>query len=68
MLNTAVSAYYYLRVVRHMYLAPAPAEGDIKAGPWLSVALAATGAGVVVLFFIPSPLLNAAERAVSALG
>ena len=67
-LNTAVSAYYYLRVVRHMYLSPAPAEGDISAGPWLSAALAATGAGVVVLFLIPSPLLNAAERAVSALG
>ena len=67
-LNTAVSAYYYLRVVGHMFLAPAPAEGDIASGPWLSAALAATGLGVVVLFLVPTPLIDAAQRAVSALG
>jgi NADH-quinone oxidoreductase subunit N len=67
-LNSAVSAYYYLRIVRHMYLAPAPAEGDISAGPWLSAALVISAAGVVVLFFVPTPLLDAAQRAVSALG
>ena len=67
-LNSAVSAYYYLRIVRHMYLAPAPVEGDISAGPWLSAAMVISAAGVVVLFFVPTPLLDAAQRAVSALG
>src|SRR3990170_4122177 len=67
-LNTAVSAYYYLRVVSHMYLAPAPAEGDIAPGPWLATALAVTGLGVLVLGLVPTPLIDAAERAVSVFG
>ena len=67
-LNSALSAYYYLRVVSHMYLAPAPAEGDIRVGPWLAVALVVTSVGVLVVGLAPTLLLNAAERAVSALG
>ncbi|MCH8993899.1 MAG: NADH-quinone oxidoreductase subunit N [Chloroflexi bacterium] len=67
-LNTALSAYYYLRVVRHMYLAEAPAEGDISPGPWLSTAVAITSVGVVVMFFASTFLIDAAQRAVSALG
>ena len=67
-LNTTVSAYYYLRVVRHMYLAPAPAEGDITPGPWLGTALAVTGVGVVAVFFASTLLIDAAERAVSIFG
>lgn len=67
-LNAAVAAYYYLRVVRIMYLAPSPVEGDIKPGPWLATALAATTAGVVVVGFVPMPLIDAAQRAVTALG
>ena len=67
-LNTTVSAYYYLRVVRHMYLAPAPVEGDITTGPWLGTALAVTGVGVVAAFFASTLLISAAERAVSIFG
>jgi NADH-quinone oxidoreductase subunit N len=65
-LNTALSAYYYLRVVGHMYLAPAPAEGDIAPSPWLAAAVAASGAGVLVLGIVPAPLIDAAQRAVGA--
>ncbi len=65
--NTAISAFYYLRIVSHMYLAPAPAEGDIVPGPMLGAALAVTAAGVLVLGLVPIPLIDAAERAVSAL-
>ena len=67
-LNTAVSAYYYLRIVRHMYLAEATAEGDIKPGPWLAIAVAITSVGVVVTFFLSTFLIDAAQRAVNALG
>jgi NADH-quinone oxidoreductase subunit N len=67
-LNTAVSAAYYLRVVGPMYLAPPSAEGDIRPDPWLATALAATGAGVVVAFFLSSVLIDAALRAAGALG
>ncbi|MEX2159937.1 MAG: NADH-quinone oxidoreductase subunit N [Dehalococcoidia bacterium] len=66
-INTAISAYYYLGVVRQMYLAPAPAEGDITPSPMLAVALAAATIGVFVLGVAPTPLIDAAERAVTAL-
>lgn len=67
-LNTAVSAYYYLRVVSRMYLEPAPQEGDIRPDLWLATALAATATGVLIIGLVPTPLIDAAQRAVSALG
>ena len=67
-LNAVVSAFYYLRVVSHMYISPAPAEGDIKPGPWLAVALAGTGAAVLVFGIVPIPLIDAAQRATSIFG
>jgi NADH-quinone oxidoreductase subunit N len=66
-LNTAVSAYYYLRVVSRMYLAPAPAERDITPDPFLAAALGVTTAGVLVVGIVPGPLIDAAQRAVSGL-
>jgi NADH-quinone oxidoreductase subunit N len=66
-LNTAVSAFYYLRIVGHMYFSPAPAEGDIRPDPFLAIAIAAAGIGVLVLGIVPSPLIDAAQRAVTAL-
>jgi NADH-quinone oxidoreductase subunit N len=66
-LNTAVSAFYYLRIVGHMYFSPAPQEGDIRPDPLLGIALTAAAAGVLVLGIVPSPLIDAAQRAVTAL-
>jgi NADH-quinone oxidoreductase subunit N len=66
-LNTAVSAYYYLRIVGHMYFSPAEAEGDIRPDPFLATAIAAAGIGVLALGIVPTPLIDAAQRAVSAL-
>jgi NADH-quinone oxidoreductase subunit N len=67
-LNTAVSAFYYLSIVRQMYLTPAPEEGDIHPTPMLATALAATAAGVLLFGIVPTPLIDAAQRAVGALG
>ena len=64
--NTAISVYYYLRVVRTMYLSPASAGGEITPDPMLGAAIAAAGLGVLVLAIVPWPLIDAAERAVSA--
>jgi len=64
-INTAISAFYYLRVVSQMYLAPPPAGAPAPArGDWgLSVALAVTSIGVLVVGLVPSPIIHAAERA-----
>ncbi|MGB2696178.1 MAG: NADH-quinone oxidoreductase subunit N, partial [Dehalococcoidia bacterium] len=64
-LNTAISAYYYLRVVARMYLRSAPDEAPFMPGPWQAAALAMTGLGVLVLGIVPTPLFDAAQRAVS---
>jgi NADH-quinone oxidoreductase subunit N len=66
-INTAISAFYYLRVVSQMYLAPPPAGAPAPArADWgLSVALAVTSIGVLVVGLVPSPIIHAAERAAS---
>ena len=70
--NSVVSAYYYLRVVRVMYLGE-PAEGEqptdaksARAIP-LDLSVAVTAVAVVALGVWPQPLFHAAERAVERL-
>jgi NADH-quinone oxidoreductase subunit N len=71
---TAVSIYYYLTVVRAMYMRPSSARSDlVVAGgsPAPDPALeAAIGAALVVTvgsFFVVEPLIDLAEKAVAAL-
>lgn len=73
---SAVSAYYYLRVVWYMYFrgaqeqqAAVPSAGDAfgesQAGQLgVAVAVGLAAAGVLVLGLFPEPLLNATEVAV----
>ena len=65
--NSVVSAYYYLRVVKVMYLSPPPTEGPIPSD--VPVRLAALGAMAGVLFFgiYPQPLLDLARTAADVL-
>ena len=71
---TAVSVYYYLAVVRSMYMRPASARADLvvaggspAADPTLSVAIGAAVAVTVGTFFLVQPLIDLATRAVSSL-
>jgi NADH-quinone oxidoreductase subunit N len=71
-----ISYFYYLRVVVVMYMrpAPAPAAGD-AAAPARPAGLPPAAVGAVVLasvlvialFFVPGPLLDAAQRSVAGL-
>ena len=65
--NTAISAFYYLTVVAQMYMKPARDEAGLPAAPGLAAALVLTGAGVLVLGIVPAPLIDAAQRAVEGL-
>lgn len=67
-LNTGISAFYYLRVVREMYLAPAPTEEGVPVAISLRFAVGVSTIGVLVLGLVPTPLISAAERAVSIFG
>jgi NADH-quinone oxidoreductase subunit N len=69
---SAVSAYYYLRVVWYMYFREATEGVEVEAEPAASnagVATAVTVAalGVVVLGLFPGPLLDAAQGALRLL-
>ncbi|GIW17514.1 MAG: NADH-quinone oxidoreductase subunit N [Tepidiforma sp.] len=63
-LNSVVSAYYYLGVVRVMFLGEPGTEQRFRASPSIAVALTATAAGVLVFGIVPAPLMSAARDAV----
>lgn len=64
--NSAISAYYYLRVVKVTWFGtPGSAEG-VPSSMALRLALAVSCLGVLVLFFYPSPLLDVAKDAAQA--
>ena len=65
--NSVVSAYYYLRVVRVMYLEPAPSEERIPSSHVFRVALGISALGIIALGVVPGPLLKLAEMATETL-
>lgn len=66
-LNTAISAYYYLRLARTMILdEPRDASGFRVPGA-IQAVLGVAAAGVVVFGLVPTPLITAARHAADAL-
>ena len=70
---SAVSAYYYLRIVWYMYFREAPEEQTVEAEPETSqlgvqAAVVVLGLGVLVVGLFPDLLLRAAEGAVRLIG
>ncbi len=66
-LFTAVSAYYYLRVVMIMYMREPEAAGvesRLAVSPALTVALVCAFAGVLIFGLYPNPLVSLATQAV----
>jgi NADH-quinone oxidoreductase subunit N len=68
-LNSAVSIYYYLRLVVYMYMIPAIADAPAPRQPRIafSLALCASAAVVLVLGVLPRSVLEFAERSVLSL-
>lgn len=68
--SSLVSYFYYLRVVVVMYMQPASSQ-DAHSGMVLSaparIALGVAAIAVLVLFFYPGPLLDAAQHSVASL-
>ncbi len=65
--NSVVSAYYYLKVVRVMYLEPAPSEEKVPSSYVFRVALGISVLGVLGVGILPGPLLRLAEISVGSL-
>jgi NADH-quinone oxidoreductase subunit N len=61
-LNAAMAAFYYLRVIVYMYMRdPEPDPAPIDTNPFGSLALALSVAGVVVLGLFPDAILHLVE-------
>ena len=54
---SAVSLYYYLILLKHMYVHAPRSEDRLKTPAYLNAALAATAAAVVYLGLNPQPFL-----------
>ena len=66
-INTAISAFYYLRWARTIVLEEPLDQTRFSATGPMQAMLAAAAIGVIFLGLVPSPLLNAAQRAAAAL-
>jgi NADH-quinone oxidoreductase subunit N len=67
-LNSVISAYYYLRVVKVMWTGQPVSTEKINSSPALKVALGLCCLGMLVLFFYPSGVMDLARNAVMLLG
>jgi NADH-quinone oxidoreductase subunit N len=67
-LNSVVSAFYYLRITVVMYMSPGKSEPTPDPlAPALSLALAIAGGGTLLLGLLPSRVLEMALRSVASL-
>ena len=62
-INSVISAYYYLRVVKVMWFNPVPSEDKVPSSVALKVSLAIACLGVLAFGLVPSVLIQAAQRA-----
>ena len=67
-LNSVISLYYYVGVIRAMYVMPAPTERAVPEPAALQVALGLTGLGTIVIGLYPQPLIDLARNATLLLG
>jgi NADH-quinone oxidoreductase subunit N len=65
-LNTVVSAFYYLNVARQMYLTDGEGEYEINTPLYFKGVLLLAAAAVITFAIVPVVLIDAAERAVNA--
>lgn len=66
-INSVVSAYYYLRVVKAMYLSPPRSPEPISSDLPIRLSVTVTTACVLVFGVFPAPLLDLARTAARAL-
>jgi NADH-quinone oxidoreductase subunit N len=63
-INSCISAYYYLRVVKVMWFNPAPSEERVPSTWPLRIALLLSSLGVFIIGIIPGPVIEFAQAAI----
>jgi NADH-quinone oxidoreductase subunit N len=67
-LNSAISLYYYIRIVVFMYIKPQSAGSEVKTTPSLGFALAVALIATLALGIYPRQLFELAEKSARTLG
>ncbi len=67
LLNSALAAYYYLKVVHAMYLKPPEVEKPLESNWSATLAAVVTVAAILLFGIVPAPFIQAASAAASAL-
>jgi len=67
-LNSAVSLYYYLRVVVFMWFKGDPTGSELVMSPGMAILLAITIAGTIAIGVYPRPLFDLADISARTLG
>jgi NADH-quinone oxidoreductase subunit N len=62
-LNSVISAYYYMGVALRMYTQEPASEETFQPSPYLGLAMAAAVIGLIAIGLYPEPLLDASESA-----
>ena len=65
--NSVLSAYYYLRIVKEMYLSEPASDERVPSGLPMRLAVLAAFAGVLVFGVYPAPLLELSKAAAAVL-
>ena len=64
-INSVISAYYYLRVVKVMWFGEPVSEGRVESSGWLRLALILCCLGVLLLGIVPDLMMRVAQFASS---
>ncbi|MCL7474704.1 MAG: NADH-quinone oxidoreductase subunit N [Methanosarcinales archaeon] len=67
-LNSALSLYYYARVVKYMYVLPPPSSEKLTLPRAYSLAILLALIGVLAIGIVPEPFINWAASAANVLG
>ena len=68
MINSVISAYFYLKVIKAMYLAPSPREKALETSLPVNGAMAVTVLGVLFMGIVPNYVMDLVGTAVTTLG
>ncbi|HUV82672.1 MAG TPA: proton-conducting transporter membrane subunit, partial [archaeon] len=67
-LNSALSLYYYARVVKYMYVLPPESSDKIKLPIAYTIAILLALIGVLAIGIVPEPFVNWAAEAANVIG
>ena len=66
-INSVISAYYYLRIVKVMYLTPPDSNETLHVGISLRIGVTVMFVSMILFGLYPTPLINFAKNAASAI-